>query len=237
MSVALPTEFLQYLAKHGRVPGTRVPPIQELAQILGISTGKLREQLEVARQLGLVEVKPKTGIRTSSFSFSQSLQVAMRFALAIDQNYFYQFGVLRNHVEASFWYEAVQQLRLEDKVHLERLLDDAWSKLHGSPTRIPHKEHRDLHLTIFCRLENPFVVGLLETYWDAYEVVGLNLFAEYAYLETVWNYHQEMVRAVLRGDLEAGYKALVEHTGLLQNRPEAGRYPSPVPLVDGAFGD
>ena len=79
-------------------------------------------------------------------------------------------------------------------------------------------EHRLLHLTIYNKLDNPFVSGLLEAYWEAYEAVGLNLYAGYTYLEEVWTYHQQMVDGIFSGDLEAGYQALIEHTDLIRHR-------------------
>jgi DNA-binding FadR family transcriptional regulator len=62
-------------------------------------------------------------------------------------------------------------------------------------------------------------LGILEAYWEAYEEVGLNLYSDYANLQLVWEYHQKMVDAICRGDYEAGYSALLEHTQLLQYRP------------------
>jgi len=72
---------------------------------------------------------------------------------------------------------------------------------------------------IYSRLDNPFVQGLLEAYWEIYEAVGLNLYADYNYLERVWTYHQQMVDAICAGDFESGYRALVEHKDLLYHRP------------------
>ena len=66
-------------------------------------------------------------------------------------------------------------------------------------------------------------VGTLEAYWEAYEAVGLNLFTDYAYLTEVWTYHQQMVDAIVKGDYEAGYQALVKHKDLLYHRPYAVR--------------
>jgi DNA-binding FadR family transcriptional regulator len=220
MADRLPSEFLRYLAKNSRQAGERLPPIPELASQMGISIGKLREQLEVARTLGLVEVRPKTGMRTNEYSFASGVRTSLLFALAVDASYFEHFGVLRNHVEASFWHEAVALLTPEDITHLKQLVDTAWKKLQGEPIQIPHVEHRQLHLSIFKRLENPFVLGLLEVYWEGYEAVGLNVYADYGYLCEVWDYHQQMVLAIEEGDSEAGYKALVEHTGLLQKLSE-----------------
>jgi DNA-binding FadR family transcriptional regulator len=219
------SELLKYLVELGCEPDQRVPPISDLAKELGISTSKLREQLEVARTLGLVEVRPKTGIRTKGYSFLPGLKASLEFALALDPAYYFEsFGLLRNHIEVSFWDEAVRALRLEDKRRLQDLLDRAWEQLRGDPVQIPHSEHRQLHLTIYSRLENPFVQGILESYWDAYERVGLNVYTDYSYLEKVWGYHQEMVEAIMVGDYETGHRALVEHIGILHDRPEIDRF-------------
>ena len=216
----LPSEFLRYIAKTAPNAGQRLPSIPELADQMGISIGKLREQLEVARTLGFLEVRPKTGIRTKEYSFTPALQVSLLYALSIDPDSFEHYGVLRNHIEAAFWHEAAALLTPQDKQHLQQLVATAWEKLQGRPIQIPHQEHRELHLSIFKRLDNPFVLGLLEAYWDAYEAVGLNVYADYAYLCEVWEYHERMVQAILEDDLDSGYQALVEHTGLLQKLSE-----------------
>jgi len=216
----LPSRLLRYLAENFQA-GDRLPAIQELARDLEISTGKLREQLEVARIMGLIEVRPKTGMRVLPYSPDRILQLSLLYSLAVDPSYFEDFGVLRNHVEAAFWYEAVALLNEEDKAHLVEIMQRAWNKLNAG--HFPHEEHRALHLTLFSRLENQFVFGLLTTYWVGYEAVGLDVYADYQYLKEVWNYHQEMVDAVLSGNHDRGYQALIEHTGLLQNRSEVSR--------------
>lgn len=223
MPIELNSDLLSYLVDRGCREGDKLPAIPDLAQTLGISTGKLREQLEVARTMGLVEVKPKTGMRVLAFDFLPMLRANLRFALALDPAAFGEYGALRNHVEAAFWHEAVAGLRAEDIEKLGELVDAAWAKLRGTPIQIPHEEHRQLHLTIYCRLDNRFVRSLLEAYWDAYESVGLNLYTGYRYLEEVWTYHSQMVEAIEAGNPDLGYSALTEHADLLQQHPEIRR--------------
>ena len=231
-------EVLHYLAEAPAESGERLPAIQDLARGLGVSPAKLREQLEVARALGLVEMRPKTGIRRNAFSFRAALRVCLRYALAVDPSSFEQLGELRNQIEVAFWYPAVRLLGAEDKRLLQELVDQAWAKLRGVPTQIPHGEHRRLHLTIYSRLENAFVRGLLESYWDAYEAVGLNVYTDLSYLQMVWTYHETMVRAITSGDFDTGYRVVVEHAGLLQDRVELDRFreavhrASPSPAVE-----
>jgi DNA-binding FadR family transcriptional regulator len=187
---------------------------------LDISLASLREQLEVARALGFVEVRPRTGMRRLEYSFTPAIRQSLGYALAVNDDYFRKFAEMRNHLEAAYWQEAVSKLTADDKQELQNLITRAWEKLRGTPVQVPHEEHRKLHLTIFKRVDNPFVIGVLEAYWEAYEGVGLNVFAGgYEYLQEVWRYHQVMVESICNGRFEVGYEALVKHTDLLYHRP------------------
>ena len=57
--IDLGSDFLNYIVDSGLQPGDRIPSINELQEQehLGISVSKVREQIEVARALGLVEVR------------------------------------------------------------------------------------------------------------------------------------------------------------------------------------
>ena len=215
------SEFMRYLAHHEESNGQRLPALSALSRELGVSIASLREQLEVARALGLVEVRPRTGTKRLPYSFAPAVRQSLRYALILNDEHFRKYAELRSHIEGAYWFEAVQLLTEEDKKELRSLLARAKDKLNGSSIQIPHEEHRRLHLVIYQRLENPFVTGLLEAYWDAYEAVGLNVFTGgLSYLEEVWEYHTQMVEAICNKDYEAGYQALVQHTDLLYHRPE-----------------
>jgi DNA-binding FadR family transcriptional regulator len=213
------SEFLRYLASHEEAEGS-LPSLNDLSRELGISLAGLREQLEVARALGLVEVRPRTGMRRLVYSFAPAVKQSLAYALAINQSHFEKYSELRNHIEAAYWDEAVTLLTEDDKRELQAIITRAFDKLRGSLAQVPHEEHRKLHLLIYSRLNNPFVTGLLEAYWEAYEAVGLNLYAGgMDYLEEVWGFHKTMVQCICNGNYAAGRKALVTHIDLLANRP------------------
>jgi DNA-binding FadR family transcriptional regulator len=216
---ASPSEFIQYLLANGAPE--RVPPLNELSQELGVSISRLREQLEAAKTLGLVEVRPRTGIRRLPYSFAPAVHHSLAYAIGMDRAYFDAFSDVRNHLESAFWHEAVTLLTVQDHNELQRLMERAWDKLRSPQVKIPHEEHRQLHMAIYRRLDNPFVLGMLEAYWEAYEAVGLNMYADYDYLQQVWNYHQRMVDAICAGDFDLGFEALTEHKDLLYHRPVA----------------
>ncbi len=209
------SEFLKYLASHPEAEDN-LPPLSELSRELGVGVSALREQLEVARALGLVEVKPRTGMRRKPYAFAPAVMQSLSYAIALNRDHFVAFADLRQHIERVYWREAVQLLTEDDRNALRELVARAQEKLRNMPPEIPHAEHRELHVAIYQRLNNPFVSGILQSYWDAYEFVGLNFYADYAYLTAVWDYHQKMTDAIYVNDIEGGYRALVEHTDLLK---------------------
>jgi DNA-binding FadR family transcriptional regulator len=209
--------FLRYLALRSG-DEEKIPSLNELSKELKVNTAALREQLEVARALGVVEVRPRTGIRRLPYSFSPAVEQSLFYALSLSPQCFEAFSDLRNHVEAAFWKDAVRRLGAEDLLELQSLVVRAEDKMNREPVQIPHAEHRALHMIIYCRLENPFVSGLLEAYWDMYEAIGLALYTDLDYLRVVWQYHRRMVEAIVAGDLETGYRALVDHVDLIHQR-------------------
>lgn len=212
------SEFMKYLATSDLGENDRLPPLTELSKVLGISIATLREQLEVARVMGLVEVRPRTGIRRLPYTFKPAVLTSLMYGQAVDESLFQAFSDLRNHIETSYWYQAVGLLTSEDHQELRDLVKRAMDKLHGTPIQLPHQEHRQLHLSIYKRLNNPFVTGLLEAFWDLYEAHGLSYYVDLNYQERVWDYHHRMVEAICSRNFNVGYDALTQHMDLIFER-------------------
>lgn len=215
------SEFLKYLASASKRGQDRLPPLADISGELDVSVASLREQMEVARALGLVEVRPKTGIRRIEYTFKPAVIQSLAYAIAIDPTAFESFSDLRKNLEAAYWYQAVSLLTAEDHLKLQQLVASAQGKMHGEPVQIPHAEHKELHLLIYRRLNNAFLNGMLEAYWEMYEVVGLNFYTDIAYLERVWMYHQKLVEAVCSGNFDSGYQALMDHMDLIFQRSKS----------------
>lgn len=211
----LDSELLTYILGQNIQAGERLPTLSAMSQEIGISVGKLREQLEVARSLGLVSVRPRVGTQREPFDFLPAVRDSALFALAAKEATFRQFSEVRRALETALWPEAVARLTAEDVATLQQLVERAYAKLEGEPVHIPTAEHRAFHLTVFSRLDNPFVRGLLEAYWDIYEASELTRLASYAYWLEVWRYHRAIAAAIAAGDFDDGLRLLVEHFQLL----------------------
>ena len=212
------SEFLKYLASHnGGAEG--IPALDHLSVDLGINRAALREQVAVARALGLVSVKPRVGIRRLPYSFTPALQQSLGYAILRDRENFEKYSDLRTHVESAYFHQAVERLEPADIEELKELVESAWDKLRGDPAKIPHQEHRDLHALMYRRLDNVFVIGILEAYWEAYEAIDLNIFTDYTYLTEVWGYHTRIVEAIAHKEYDKAHQLLLSHTELITARP------------------
>src|SRR5215211_8704360 len=125
------SEFLRYLATHDEVEHG-LPSLKNLSIELGVGLASLREQLEVARALGLVEVRPRLGTRRRAYSFTPAIRQSLGYALALNNEHFRKYSDLRNHVESAFWHEAVRKLTDQDQQELQQLAARAWEKLGGT---------------------------------------------------------------------------------------------------------
>jgi DNA-binding FadR family transcriptional regulator len=200
----------------------RLPPIEELAEKLGLSRGKIREELIAAQASGIVEMRPGDGTYVRRFDFYSTIRRPVLFAALSDYRHFEELYRLRVQLEVGSWEQATSQLTPEDRLGLQRTVERALRKLEGTPVEIPHGEHRSLHLGIYRGLANPFVVGILQVYWDAYEAVGLHRYFDYSYYQKMWESHRELAEAIAAGRYEEGKSVLLSHFTLLDGRLSGG---------------
>ena len=211
------TDLIEYLiSQRNKGESNRIPTIPEISEDLGISRSTIREQLEVAKALGFVEARTKTGIRLNPYRLKPAIIKSLDYGINTDAKLFDEFSNLRKHLEVAYWDEAVSNLTSQDVTRLQQLIDLATSKLESRPIIVPHEEHKELHMTIFRRVGNPLVTDLLESYWDLYERSGFNVLQDLAYLTRVWNYHKSMVGEILKGNNYQGKILLMDHFDLIQ---------------------
>jgi DNA-binding FadR family transcriptional regulator len=220
IDIDLGSNLLNYIIQQGFKPGDKLPSIQNLASDshLDMSVSKIREQLEVARALGLVEVRSKRGTLLTDYTFTPAVRLSALYALACGES-FEQFASLRNHMEAAYWNEACALLTEDDLDAMQDCITVANKKLNSQQIHIPNQEHRIFHLTVFKHLDNPFVIGILEAYWELYEEVGVNRYMDYIYLKQVWDYHARILSLIRERRFNDAQQAFVEHTRLLRYEP------------------
>ncbi len=213
--------LLDYLIDKAKNPQSLIPSIPKISANLGMSTACLREQIELAKNLGIITAKPRRGIEFLPYKFKPAVEKSLYYAVNLDQSFFFQYSEMRNHLEKSYFIESAQLLNEKDIDGLKKLVIQAQNKLNGYPTQIPHQEHRNYHLSIFKPRNNVFLMGILESYWDMYEQAGLDLYNNLEYLITVWDYHQHIVEKIEKRDFNSAYHLLTVHMGLIDKREQS----------------
>jgi DNA-binding FadR family transcriptional regulator len=214
------SEFLQFLAAKVSSGEERLPSLSNLSKELKISVASLREQLEIARVFGFVEVRPKTGIKWLPYQFAPSILVSVAYAITISPEFFDQFRDFRNHLESAYFYEAAKMLSSEEITILMGIVQIAERKIQQIPPILPHREHCELHQILFSHIDNVFLQGVLEGYWDIYEDRGFSVISDLEYLNKVWKYHRSIVEALRIGDLTSSFNAFLEHKDLIKWSPK-----------------
>jgi DNA-binding FadR family transcriptional regulator len=210
--------LLDYFIEKAKNPKAKIPSIQKISTELGISTACLREQIELAKNLGLISTQPRKGIEILPYQFKPAVEKSLYYAINLDQSYFYKYSEIRNHLENAFFIESAKSLDDDSLNELKDLIKLAQNKLKGNPVQIPHQEHRKFHLSIYKPMNNVFLQGLLESYWDMYESAGLNLYNNLGYLINVWEFHQKIVENIELKNYDTAYLLLITHIGLINER-------------------
>ncbi|MFA5612697.1 MAG: FCD domain-containing protein [Anaerolineaceae bacterium] len=212
--------LLSYLANSAK-EGKSIPSIAQLSNDLGLSTSSLREQLEVARQLEFVEVKTRTGIQTSTFSAAPAICLAYRYGLEVEPDIIWDILSVRQHLELSYWQEAVVHLTKKDVGYLNEIIESAFRKINNQPVVIPIEEHKEFHLSIYRSLNNSFLNSLLEAYWQIYQETDVRVYSDKTYLESIWAYHRKVQQAIASKEYDLGYQALMTHFEIVRTQRKA----------------
>ncbi len=212
--------LLSYLAISAK-EGKSIPSIAQLSNDLGLSTASLREQLEVARQLEFVEVKTRTGIQTSSFSAAPAICLAYRYGLELEPDMIWDILSVRQHLELSYWQEAVVHLTKKDVGYLNEIIESAFRKINNQPVVIPIEEHKEFHLSLYRPLNNSFLNSLLEAYWQIYQETDVRVYSDKTYLESIWAYHRKVQQAIASKEYDLGYQALMTHFEIVRTQRKA----------------
>lgn len=207
--------ILRYIAEKSLLGEERIPALTILSKELHVSVASLREQLEVARVLGFVEVKPKTGIRWLPYNFTPTLLLSVTYALSISSDFFEQFRDLRNHLEGAYFLESVTNLTKIDIDQLYNIVLRAEEKIISRPPKLPHAEHREFHAIIFSRIQNNFVQSIFSVYWEIYEYQGYAIINDLDYLKRVWHFHRLVYEGIQSGNIHQALEAFLEHKNLM----------------------
>ncbi|MDD3949148.1 MAG: FCD domain-containing protein, partial [Anaerolineaceae bacterium] len=144
-----------------------------------------------------------------------------RYGMEVQPDLIWELISVRQHLELAFWQEAVVRLSHKEIDYLADLIEKAEKKIQNQPVVIPLEEHSEFHLSIYRPLNNTFLNGILETYWQLSQETEFRMYSDQVYLENVWTYHKKIQRAIATKEYDLGYQALMTHFELVRTQKKA----------------
>ena len=206
-----------FIEAHSLGPGDPLPSEAALSQELGISRASLREGIKSLEALGIVEVRHGEGIFVKAFSFD-SIFNNLPYSFAVDGRSLHDLMQVRGALEEGLMAMLVTRIDAASVQRLEALLEAMQVKAERGRTF--EEEDHNFHRELYSSLNNPFVVRLVDLFWELFHRLhGRDLIAQPALLQSVRE-HRAIVEALKRGDAAATTTAMRDHFANVRQRVE-----------------
>lgn len=205
-------EQLKRLIRAGKlVPGNRLPPERELAEMLGVSRASLRVALRLLEALGAVSSKPGGGTVLQEPRLDRVF-LSLGAFLFIDDTTYRESYEVRCMLEGQTARLAAQRATAADLEEIKRWHDilttsDDVAVLTDADFRFHHAIARASHNSALCKVWE-FSAGLFgESMWRTRQW----LFEMPAAAERIARQHHELYVAICARDPDRAEKAMAEH--------------------------
>lgn len=189
--------------------GGRIETETELAEHFGVTRYRVRKELDVLSQMGLIKRQPKNGIEVLTVT-RQSLRDQIRTRLAIANYPLDQFVEARIWVETSLLKIIVPHFSATDAVKLETIIERM--ETHAAEPETADACDREFHMTLMEVCGNPILQifsGVLVCWFEktAGEVRRMNA----RFFEETAAELRQILSAIRRGDVAEAEALLTRH--------------------------
>ena len=155
--------------------GDPLPSQGEIAAMLDISRGSVREAMKTLEAVGIVEVRHGNGLFVGTTAFD-SLFDLFSYRIILDPSSLMDFLELRKYLETGAIEDVISIVNEEDIETCLGILR-RWEHMTGTELA-DFEDDRDFHKTLYHRLENKVLEELLDAFWFAYQTAKKSLPAE-----------------------------------------------------------
>lgn len=201
------------------VPGNRLPPERELAEMFGVSRPSVREALNILGASGLVEVLQGGGTTVKSLmeqgsgnSLSDMIRVEQERALDVIE--------VRKCMESWTAYFAAQRALPEDLRRMEQIIDGMRQNLE---TLQPSEDlDANFHIVVARATHNIVWLHLMQNIFDAMKEFQRGVWRAVYLTEEdqkqLFSHHQDVYQAINNRDAERARILMLEHLGFAEER-------------------
>jgi DNA-binding FadR family transcriptional regulator len=196
-------------------PGDMLPPEGQIAQVLGVSRGSVREAVKALESLGIVEVRHGNGVFVRAFNFDSFFDL-LSYGLVFDHSRIAEILQIRKWLELAAIGEATQRTTPGEIARIEEVLDRwAGKAADGEPTS---DEDRAFHRMLYSSLGNQSLNALLDTFWLVFHAVPVRSVTTDLQPTTTLHDHREILAALHQRDAVLARQRIQDHFRNLEDR-------------------
>ena len=198
-------------------PGDKIPSERELAADLGISRQSVREALNRAEVMGLIDVRQGEGSFILS-SINKSLKPPLTIIIEKEAERIFEFIEIRKLVEGWCAEKAASEATNEDLKNMEEILDKM--KKVASKDKQWEELDLELHLSFAKATHNVIAVHMMEAL-----KANFRPFFKFAKsmprsekIDVLWQHHFEIFAAIKNRNPQAAQKKVIEHLNFIEKK-------------------
>jgi GntR family transcriptional repressor for pyruvate dehydrogenase complex len=210
--------LIGYISSQKLTVGERLPPIKELAKTFGVQPHAVRDSILRAQSIGLLRVRPRSGVYVQSVDFSppaHPFSRAQPVSLGDKDANLLDVLEARRLIESELAGVAAARRRLTDLVPVRDALQQMYADVADYERYIRHNE--DFHLQIAAIAGNQVLLNVLRQLLGVMRAVLLEhqpanwREVRSAKRETDIREHEAIYRAILAGDPAGARAAMQTH--------------------------
>ena len=198
-------------------PGDKIPSERELSSELGISRQSIREALNRAEVMGLIEVRQGEGSFILS-SLEGLLKPPLTVIIEKEVERIFDFLEIRKLVEGWCAEKAALEATSEELKDMKEILDKM--KIVASKDKQWEELDLELHLSIAKATHNIIAIHIM----DALKV-NFSLFFKFTKsmpsserLDVLWQHHHEIIDAIVRKNSRLAKQKVVDHLNFIEEK-------------------
>ncbi|MBO0681032.1 GntR family transcriptional regulator [Mycolicibacterium sp. S2-37] len=191
---AILADLRRVILDGGVPPGTTIP-VNEVAELFGVSTIPIRESLKTLTAEGLVAHHLNVGYSVAQLTAGELAEMYL----------------VRETLESAALAAAVHRATDADRQHVSDVHAVLETAVRDDDSHTYHRQSRAFHLGLTRPAGMLRLLHMLETAWNITEPVQLMVHVEPAQRALLQSDHQRMLDAYLKSDAEALLHASAEH--------------------------
>ncbi|RJS50296.1 hypothetical protein CJ483_22740 [Bacillus sp. PK3_68] len=197
-----------FIHKKNLQPGEQLHSERELAKLLEVSRASVREALQALSEKGIIEKRIGKGAFVKKNPFIEDIEIPKSFMMPMDISNSLDLLEFRKVIEVEIAYLAAKRIQTHEIHILEKSLVDleVCIKMQSSII-VP-----DLvfHGTLARSINNDVIIQVYNSISEFFKKIRIEM-AVYDDVENALYYHQQILRAIKKGEAEKCSKLMREH--------------------------